>query len=210
MKERPILFNGEMVRAILDGRKTQTRRPVKPQPVKYGDDGAWIHPATESEPQWAAHLGDAIKWACPFGQVGDRLWVRETWAHDAPSLEECRSRFEDFFPSSLPYGPYFRADSVHEGTGLRWRPSIHMPRWACRIVLEITDVRVERVQEISKDDAVAEGCDESKSEQAKTCGYFLKPTPKFITVWNSCYSARGLGWNENPLVWVIDFKRVAA
>ena len=216
MKERPMLFNGDMVRAILAGRKTQTRRPVKIDmanafdPPRGKEDVSAGYPLFEDvEGTWHKSVD-----CCPFGQVGDRLWVRETWAHDAPSLEECRSRFEDLFPSSLPYGPYFRADSIHENTGLRWRPSIHMPRWASRITLEITGIRVERVQDISEYDAIADGGLESMIEDH--IWYIPGTDPKttrdpiyaFEHIWNSCYSARALGWDVNPWVWVVEFKKV--
>jgi hypothetical protein len=140
MTARPILFNGEMVRAILDGRKTQTRRPVKPQPYT-------THPIHES-PVYRnkTDTADCLlnRDQCPFGEPGDRLWVRETW--------------EPFCEGRVLY----RADGEDQknnvnGTSHCWRPSIHMPRWASRIMLEVTGVRVERIQSISGIDAQNEG-----------------------------------------------------
>lgn len=222
MKERPILFNAEMVRAILDGRKTQTRRPVKPQPDMEIDgetcpDGSggwsWV-PVWPEGHKWS---GRTLGWAgCPLGRPGDRLWVRETWAHDAPSLEECRARLEDGLAGGLPYGPYYRTDSVHEGTGLRWRPSIHMPRWASRILLEITAVRVERVQDITLESARAEGITEYLSEflpsqctEAEDDGWRNRTSiENYRHLWESLYGP--LAWAINPWVWVIEFRRIVA
>ncbi|WP_175946727.1 hypothetical protein [Burkholderia pyrrocinia] len=169
MKERPILFSGPMVRAILDGRKTQTRRVVKLphmnslgewEPTTIGGENGGRTAAGETVPLqggiWHTRTGDCLM--CPHGQPGDRLWVRETWQH-----------------SNHPFGPYesdcvvfYRADYLNDplgpdlersADGIRreWRPSIHMPRGAGRITLEITGVRVERLQSISEADAIAEG-----------------------------------------------------
>lgn len=148
MSEKPILFSGEMVRAILAGRKTQTRRVVKQGPVldSYNEIGSWDGPGDEGE--YTLSL-------CPYGKPGDTLWVRETWYCDDYRVQR---------------GPYKEVDGAKEMTVYRaddptpyeaeqptWRPSIHMPRWASRITLRVTDVRVERVQDISEEDAIAEG-----------------------------------------------------
>jgi hypothetical protein len=130
-RERPILFRGEMVRAILDGRKTMTRRIVK---------GEWFYDG---------ETGEGASWeppTCPYGQVGDRLWVRETFSEPFP-LDVEHENFTGFFRATDP------------DRKVKWKPSIFMPRWACRLVLEIADIRVERLNDISEEDAIAEGFD---------------------------------------------------
>lgn len=190
MTDRPILMSAPMVRAILDGRKTQTRRAVKldatPTPM---------------------HGWDVLnRYRCPYGQPGDRLYVRETWARDD----------ED---GTLIYradvGQGGDADdwqrSINEGvTRYRWRPSIHMPRSASRILLEITGVRVERLQNISETDALAEGIapagDWNGFQLADTTHYSGNPVDSYFSLWEHI---NGPGSVEaNPWVWVIEFQRV--
>jgi hypothetical protein len=190
VKERPILFSAPMVRSILTGQKTVTRRVVKPQPTLETDDwvldaggtGKWMgsgpSPATGGTRQtWA--------WAsCPYGKPGDRLWVRETWLPDPDADHEAWNNHTDTYVSWSGCGS--RIDGVPpalrnprhciyregwDGGGLVWRPSIHMPRWACRILLDVTDVRVERLQDISEEHAIAEGVDVS------ICQQFLETSP---------------------------------
>jgi hypothetical protein len=192
MKEKPISFNSEMVRAILDGRKTQTRRVIKPQPG-VGSYKGWV----SSQGVWRntqSFPGD--RWKCRYGQVGDRLWVRETfWQGNSPT-----------------YGKHcvvYHADKKiawHEGTpfdnpdlekDFRKMPSIFMPRWASRITLEITDIRVERVQDISLEDMWCEGVLGTSDELLASMWYDL---------WNSINEKRGYGWEVNPWVWVVEFK----
>jgi hypothetical protein len=182
MKERPILFSAPMVRAILERRKTQTRRIMKPQPY-----GFLFQKPVKS-------LGGAeIK--CPYGQTGDRLWVRETWGTDAPNLDTCRRGVES---DGLFYGPYYAADADwFDNHTVRMRPSIHMPRWASRITLEITNVRVERLQDISREDAIAEGTPPPDAAYSMRDSYMM--------LWESI-NGRG-SWATNPWVWVIEFKR---
>lgn len=133
--DRPILFTPDNVRKILDGGKTQTRRVIKPQPVPYDECG---HPFAGFPwmPVGGVHQD---RWPCPFGQVGDHLWVRETWQHN-------------------PFGGivYKAGSGIVNCDGRGWKPSIHMPRWASRLTLEITAVKIEQVQDISEDDAMAE------------------------------------------------------
>ena len=220
MKERPIIFSGEMVRAILDGRKTQTRRAVK-----LNHSGR----VQRAGKNWHLDDPDAVM-ACPYGQPGDRLWVRETF----------RSRRVDGLPGDVMY----RADHPEEKTvpgsyGRSWKPSIHMPRWASRILLEVTAVRVERLQEISEGDAQAEGafftdygrrchhagpprdaseCPEPDEHHPQCAGWSMVPTDSheqcllcprmaFANLWDSINGAGS--WEANPWVWVVKFRRVA-
>lgn len=184
MKERPILFSAPMVRALLDGSKTQTRRVAK-----ITDAGHVKEP--RGHRRW--HPGDpAASLACPYGQPGDRLWVRETWranadggfeykACEGPMLSAFRQIFDDILKR-------------------KWKPSIHMPRAASRILLEVTAVRLERLQDISRGDAMAEGCPFQNMAQGDD------PRKWFSDLW---ITLNGHGsWAVNPLVWVIEFKRV--
>jgi len=182
MKEHPIIFNTETVKAILDGRKTQTRRVIKPQPLlEYKGLKMQFHRK------------------CPYGQVGDRLWVRETWAV-APTLNTTKPsdllKKYDIIPIT------YRATYPNESHYM-WRPSIFMPRWASRITLEIIGVRVEQLQEITDEDALAEGVygDETPYDQAT-------PSMCFEALWDSLNAKRGYGWDKNPWVWVLEFKKV--
>lgn len=199
VKERPILMNTDMVRAILSGRKIQTRRPIK------RNDSGGVRLAGRN---W--HLDDpnCVK-ACPFGQIGYRLWVRERWATDA-NVDALPPRM---IPQKVPVYYYATAQCKN----YRWRPSIHMPRWASRITLEIVDVRVERIGEISEEDAVNDGVQKSRSGEL-WCGapHKVHGFPRqhntakeaFLDIWNFIYSKRGLGLDTNPWVWVIEFRRV--
>lgn len=198
MKERPILFNGDMVRAILDGRKTQTRRMVKfpinadPRYVtltRMRDgfaDGVRPVFGAPDEPNWFS-----VK--SPFGTVGDLLWVRETFScMERKPVAGCEVAYRAD-GESLVWEP--------------WTPSIHMPRWASRVTLEITGVRVERVHEISGDDAESEGVDLRRLcgcvEGCATCDDRL-PSEVFRDLWQSIYA----NWDANPWVWVHEFRRV--
>lgn len=220
MKERPILFSAEMVRAILEGRKTQTRRVMKPQPVKMEfDDGI----AFCAFPAWFRtggvfkSLGDALKDKCPYGQVGDRLWVKESFAVQ-PNL---------VLPLKTPQSIHYLSDSpLGQIEDYLCKPSIHMPRWASRIELEITGVRVERLQEISEEDARAEGAPlgrwyhppnkpEGDSVNLGAVGTVFNATWEhpsyrngFAALWYSINGRRGYAYEMNPWVWVIEFKAV--
>ncbi|MFU2766347.1 hypothetical protein ACM7NV_11845 [Pseudomonas aeruginosa] len=205
MKERPILFTGPMVRAILEGRKTVTRRVVKPQPDFLG---SMVDPNT---PFKTLDAGLHARITCPHGQPGDRLWVREAWAADA--------QVDAIAPSDLSQGEpiWYPADLSVRQTGCsmiskgRVRPSIHMPRWACRILLEITAVRVERLQDISEEQALAEGvrgepCDHARQACADIGCWGDTAKGAFGFLWESL---NGEGsWAANPWVWVVEFKRV--
>lgn len=205
VKERPILFTGPMVRAILDGRKTQTRRICKQKASPYGDrdDLGW--------PMFQDGYGDWHHERCPYGQPGDRLWVRETWGYTGVGIWSVRDaqRWQD--KSCVVY----KADTDCDMTS-GWFPSIHMPRWASRILLEITDVRVERVQDIFETDCPAEGV--VRSLGGMWCGaehrvhgepkQFYTARDAFADLWDSINAKRGYGWGSDPWVWVIEFKRV--
>lgn len=191
MKERPILFNGEMVRAILDGRKTQTRRMVKPQPRVVHS----IHSDASITTNRIFRKGDQ-RIHSPFGTIGDRLWVRETW-----SWSKVAAHHEEVL---------WRADrdySEEERGGWCWRPSIHMPRWASRITLEITAVRVERVQEIAEEDAIKEGMGPHPADckiNSMICSLHQPPIGQFAGLWQSLHS----NWDANPWVWVYSIKLI--
>lgn len=229
MKERPILFSAPMVRAILAGTKTQTRRIVKPQPQPNGGEG--LHPVApycNPHGSWAwvlaatGHGSGGNLFDCPYGQPGDRLWVRETWQGPLLDSEEheaaqFREDGPDAFkkPGFCAYRATDTLDAVDlDGNDLGWRPSIHMPRWASRISLEITGVRVERLQDISEADAIAEGIS-AKEDGRYHCGcdddgeiLCKSPVTAYAWLWNSI---NGDGaWAANPWVWVVEFKRVAA
>ncbi|HGE2091701.1 hypothetical protein [Pseudomonas aeruginosa] len=203
MKERPILFTGPMVRAILEGRKTVTRRVVKPQPDFLG---SMVDPNTPFK-TLDAGLHARITW--PHGQPGDRLWVREAWAADA--------QVDAIAPHDLSQGEpiWYPADLSVRQTGCsmiskgRGRPSIHMPRWASRILLEITAVRIERLQDISEKQALAEGV-ELEGEGVCWAGAAGtasdSPVESFRLLWELINGAGS--WNTNPWVWVVEFKRV--
>jgi hypothetical protein len=179
----PILFTGAMVRAIMEGRKTQTRRVVRPALWPAVEESARIN----GKP--AIYMLD-YDLPCPYGEIGDALWARETWAYHADE--------EGGGPGSTVF---YRADG-DDGRGSPhingWRPSIHMPRWACRITLKITDVRVERVQDTTEADARAEGVTVGLAKW------------EFHEIWDSINAGRGYGWDVNPWVWAITFERVEA
>jgi len=254
VRERPILFSDAMVRAILDGRKTQTRRILKPQPpsevetrvagADYGLDprvkrGIGMYSLNDyerlpKEPGVFDVSGSVgfvrdrcgqTEWRCPYGVPGDRLWVREAWALEAlgddservvwrPNLAaawvEERERLGEVFYLEWDYRPE------------RWRPSIHMPRWASRLTLEITDIRVERLQRLqtwtaeTEADVLAEGLtfvEDSPGQilpkQYGLPGRMLSRTPwcAFQNLWDEINSDRA-PWASNPWVWVIQFRRL--
>lgn len=240
-KERPILFSSAMVRAILDGRKSQTRRIVKPQPHEsttafrdIPDVGKW-YGAISTRNDFGEEFypnpthGDWV-WRCPYGKPGDKLWVRESFQ---PILAEelgADPDGEDYdYKTGRGYQVTYPAtDGIEEFYDLkrdrissRITPSIHMPRWASRITLDITNVRVQRLQEISRDDAKAEGVEELAKFPCITPwrNYLLKPgapfamnfsTPErsFISLWDSI---NGEGSSDaNPWVWAITFQRIPA
>lgn len=221
-KERPLLFSGAMVRALLEGTKTQTRRLVKPQPRADVDDhlyhgrGMWrfyrkAFGGARSVDHPTAEDGG---YRCPYGQPGERLWVRETWAKVPAtayqgSIDTATDGTRTVVPHrELNHGLYwsiYRADWTRVAPE-RWRPSIHMPRAACRIVLEITDVRVQRLQEITEDDARAEGIDLSGINLDVPATFDRPMAYEYRRLWDSINGAGA--WSANPWVWCVSFKRV--
>jgi hypothetical protein len=199
--ERPILFSAEMVRAILDGRKTITRRVVKhpPHPVERvaPGEGEWWRIF------WHDHaILNARDVLCPYGKPGDRLWVRETFCvvddteHGGERWVDYRAtpRYSEDHPAGWDSAP-------NDAEALKWKPSIYMPKWASRITLEVTDIRVERVRDISEEDAHAEGFDGSE----------YTAVTWFRNLWDEINGRRpGCSWDKNPWVFVVAFRRLGA
>lgn len=197
MKERPILFSGPMVRALLDGSKTQTRRVCKP--AQFYSLSAVVEvpdPLERGQVYNGSHFGDEdgeVQFACPYGGRGDRLWVRETWAPNGPNPSE---------------GALYRADFPEGPLSIKFKPSIHMPRWASRITLEVVSVRVERLQAISEADAMAEGSRSWAQEQDTP----VKDIPAgetrliFRQLWEQINGSDS--WDANPWVWAVEFRRL--
>ena len=208
MKERPILFSAPMVRAILGGHKTMTRRVAIPRHDDRTPCEHWSGGYCEPEAIMSRHCEHGSEGRpCPYGCPGDRLWVKETWK------PHCEGPISDEFP--LGTCVKYRADGAmvkptawtnEQGAWCeareeseQWRSPLHMPRWASRITLEVTGVRVERVQDISESDARCEGID------AYVKDGFARA--EFVCLWNSINEKRGFGWDVNPWVWVIEFRK---
>lgn len=229
MKERPILFSSAMVRAILDGRKTQTRRVMRPQPP-----AGWFGESPDETREDNEPFGITPRWLverCPHGKPGDRLWVRETWGIGTRPCPvngwrdgiEYRADAVDSADLPLHALPdHVDADSIRRG----WRPSIFMPRWASRITLEITEVRVQRLQEITPADACDEGALEvldvghplraacyekhgtwTGDERQDVDGPFAGALAAFATLWDSINGKRA-PWSTSPWVWALTFRRL--
>ncbi len=207
MKERPILFSDEMVRAILSGQKTQTRRIVK---FKYfsHEQMRFLHKHPTDGYQFSGtgtyqEVGLMGKFS-HFGVAGDRLWVRETFGvMPGTSDEEKQLVYRADSPLDIPSWPS-RRGPIEDF--IRWRPSIHMPRWASRITLEITNIRVERLNDISAMDILAEGVDNGMSNPSMGKRWENQQHIAWVDLWEKI---NGEGsWDENPWVWVIEFKRV--
>ncbi|WP_407609269.1 hypothetical protein [Klebsiella aerogenes] len=239
MKERGMIFNGEMVRAILDGRKTQTRRIIAPQPADDIERGIFPNPEAIG---WKSSLrhkhGSTTAHFCHYGKPGDRIWVRETFAclgnEDGCAIDwndnlvkgggpdaariyraSCEQKPGNYGLWSIPDDASWKPHTDEMQFEGVWVPSIHMPRWASRILLEITDVRVERLNAISEEDAMREGIDAdrlSESQDNYDCiadhNMTGRPTAKgyFSELWQSIYGEES--WKANPWVWVIEFKRI--
>lgn len=227
MKERPILFSGPMVRAILDGTKTQTRRAVRPVGRDDGfvlqdhGNGFWPYRSADGESSfYRDSKGFDIEQAmdCPYGRPGDRLWLRETWMADPPITDDwpstsfagCRPRDHSLIPERYRKPQHCIYRATWDGTPLTgWTPAIHMYRWASRIDLEVLDVRVERLQDISQADARAEGAPPSHPSIdpiSREFGYADFPRSWYAQLWEQI---NGPGsWKSNPHVWVVSFARL--
>ena len=193
--EKPILFSTPMVQAIMEGRKTQTRRIVKDSMLqenngKYDEEFLFL----------------TVK-KCPYGEVGDVLWVRETWFSTKSNTKEL---LEAGDLSHIRYKAENNYDPNKDCVGRKWKPSIHMPKAACRIFLEITNIRIERLNNISEDDAIAEGVNRT---DAMNEWYYMEnvyntdsPLIAFESLWESINGRES--WDSNPYVWVIEFKQI--
>lgn len=220
--ERPIIFSGWKVCAILEGRGTVTRRVIKKTPPQSRCDTCWndaydggYHGGCNSQTERYHQLLDERAsrpcWALPclYGRPGDRLWVRETWApaRNGDTGDTIAIFRSDWASNGKPEGP------LHQG--FRWKPSIHMPRWASRLLLEVVDVRAERLQEITDDDCFLEGID---GEHAEGHGYvalgpdggYWRIKEVFADLWDSLNIKRGFSWESNPWVWRVEFRRLDA
>lgn len=214
MNIKPILFNTDMVRAILDGRKTVTRRVIKPQPDQ--ETQIWM------VGQDKALLGAST---CPFGAPGDILYVRETWqyAYDMDGNDqiiEGTGRYLYYSENPMPFNDWIDPDTGEHKEHMPWKPSIHMPKEAARIWLKVTNVRVERLKDITTEEALKEGCTgepcDYVNQGAFGCtdcyntGWLYPPEAEFVELWNSTIKKQDLntyGWDANPWVWVIEFER---
>ncbi|HIF6270009.1 TPA: hypothetical protein ACX3KD_004989 [Raoultella ornithinolytica] len=213
MIERGMIFNGEMVRAILDGRKTQTRRIMAPQPADDIERSAFPNPDAIG---WKSSLkhkyGSTTAHFCPFGAIGDRIWVRETFRVHSRATDVATLVYKASERNSWTEQTHRVPVAVcnKPATPEKWTPSLHMPRWASRILLEITDVRVERINSISQEDAQAEGLEltgwRPTYSDPDSGGEVMTPYDNFAELWSSIYGDES--WQANPWVWVIEFKRV--
>lgn len=226
MKERPIIFDAESIKAILAGRKTQTRRVVN---RKKREANGWT-------------LDGLPAFSCPYGDPGDRLWVRETWATMWPDTTDNGMVYDDDHPFGRPVRDdecsiEYRADTGHALPGdwseedrdhpdcPKWRSPIHMPRWASRITLEVRSVRVERLQDISESDAIAEGAEarelyglgyaggqtltDERNPAVTTATLARGARGAFALRWDTINAKRGHPWESNCWVWVVEFKVLA-
>lgn len=222
-RERPIIFSGPMVKAILEDRKSQTRRVIKPQPEFNGKTWSW-HPKANGETaiitpgDWAT--SPSMPKYCPYGQPGDRLWVRETFAereHNTQTVSETTVLYRADGRAEIFSSKGRSASSVDVlGAPDKWKPPIFMPRWASRITLEITDIRVERLHEISETDAIAEGVRLLRDDSGSFAGRegpgnlvtpWLTAKEAFADKWDTINGKRA-PWSSNPWCWVLSFRKV--
>ncbi|MFV9668317.1 hypothetical protein ACNY68_04885 [Pantoea sp. KXB25] len=220
MRDLPIIFNADMVRAVLDGRKTQTRRIIQSpaknmqarghECISYRAPGDqwyqdYVFSMRDRSGVWQDYKHEQFLAKCPFGAAGDRLWVREAFRVMGRATDVARlmykARERNSFTESTRTVPI---NKCNKQSSYNWTPSIHMPRWASRITLEITGVRVERLQDISDSDAKSEGCWYGRGGGEPD--FAVNPSDHFPTLWASIYGEES--WQANPWVWVIEFKRV--
>lgn len=237
-KERPILFSGAMVKAILDGRKTMTRRVVKNWDLMHDAPSSFSAYDLDEEGGFG-FASDDYFWRSPYGNPGDRLWVRETWATNAdcddikPScINECAEIYYKADGGKRPVSGGLGWNGIHRGFSEgKCRPSIFMPRWASRLLLDVKNIRVERLQDISEKDARAEGVppnwvgdlvtehgmwnpdtdgflEQYKDLPPQDDYYFCDGRTAFKSLWDSINGKRpGCSWSDNPFVWVVEFER---
>lgn len=238
MKERPILFNGPMVRAILEGRKTMTRRVVQfPRNrdsfvLEAQRDGSWWPFQSDDGESSYCYDGNEHPYNSPYGKPKDLLWVRESACYNLDSDGDISSVCTYKADAKIDHKYSFKCgcESYENAGHTGWRPSIFMPRWASRLTMEIVSVRVERLQDISEEDCFSEGiprsiycpiCNGNGDEQEEGCCICehtgmvkvgglsdVRAQDLFHTLWDSINIKRGYGWDANPWVWVIEFKRV--
>lgn len=232
-KQLPILFSTQMVQAIMAGRKTMTRRIVKPQPNENGISFMknppldWEQIYKEEWKPWKLETeeGESISLKCPYGQPGDILWVRETFAYTQFAFDKSLIGIGEY---GIQGSEIYKSDEENSDWDGKWKPSIFMPKDACRTWLEITNVRPERLQDISEEDAISEGIYDGKmhfeelcnipknqiaSDSKKWFDYFYskdyrmtKAKHSFETLWQSINGEQS--WDANPWVWVISFKQI--
>ena len=221
MNEYPLIVTTELIPKVLDGTKTQTRRVIKPQPDlglpeydRYSHIEVGKYHPTKVDKNGEQYPGDEVfgaytedgewGWVCPYGQVGDRLWVRETWNcfyldYDGYNGAYDLGEIIKPIPKTKPdYKHCVLYRATHDDMNEVWRPSIHIPRWASRITLDITNLRVERLQEIMPHDCILEGI-------AEEYGDGLALRDKFETLWDTLNAKRGHPFESNPWVWVIEW-----
>lgn len=224
MADRPILFSGPMVRAILDGTKTQTRRVMRTQPTWDESRSEWSYESRRCSAHWSGPKPIACasliaRDDCPYGAPGDRLWVRETFDSRNSAGERWKPKDSAFVVfrdgaqmySDGTYSPPLESYAPGAFDLCRWRPSIHMPRWASRITLEVTAVRVERLQDISEDDARAEGVEpvafdwrDYMPEREAPEQFHKTSRASFFSLWESINGTASLA--ADPWVWVVSFQ----
>ncbi len=215
IKERPMLFSSEMVKAIIQNRKSQTRRVLRPQPFQ-ASTGSWFWSSGDNHHVWSDHPFPHIHLDCPYGSPGDRLWVRETFCIDH---FEYLGKLKGLPPPGRSH-IYYAADGedlcsqipecdCSDGC-IPWRPSIHMPRWASRLDLEIKSIRVERLQDITEAEIAAEGFFKQDNLWCVTENFPASNNPLYAweLYWNLLNSERGYPWAANPWGWVIEFRKL--
>lgn len=212
--EKPIIFSPAMVEAIMSGRKTQTRRVIKPQPPGEGYE-LWTLMSTtgprknEGKLHWVKPDQERLNFiddqyiffTCPYGHIGDKLWVRERWAYIGDQNWQDAS-FDDW--GNLWHYATAEQDARDQ---LKWKPSIHMPRRFARLILEVKDIRIEKLQDISESDAINEGIESQRGiyKDYLTEKFYRKPYQSFETLW--CKINGQKSWQSNPWVWVVEFEK---